>query len=174
MSAPDPKDSQMIARMAADPVVAELSHRLFNESCKYRYSYNFAWLGRPIIQFPQDMVALQEIIWRVKPDLILETGIAHGGSLIFSASMLELVGGNGLVVGVDIDIRSHNRVEIESHPMSKRIKMIQGSSVDETIAREVYELAREKNRVLVVLDSNHPHAHVTQELALYSLLVTTG
>src|SRR5260370_39673308 len=113
-------------------------------------------------------------MWRLRTARSLETGFSRGGWLIVSAARLGLVGGNGLVVGVDIDIRSHNRVEIESHPMSKRIKMIQGSSVDETIAREVYELAREKNRVLVVLDSNHPHAHVTQELALYSLLVTTG
>src|ERR1700733_11729750 len=100
------------------------------DSGAHKYTYNFTWLGRPIIQYPQDIVALQEIIWQVKPDLIIETGIAHGGSIIFSASMLELLGNNGRVIAVDIDIRQHNREEIEKHPMMKRIKMLEGSSVD--------------------------------------------
>jgi cephalosporin hydroxylase len=167
----DPKDPECIARMAADANVAELSRRLFNEACRYRYSYNFSWLGRPIIQFPQDILALQEIIWRTKPDLIVETGIAHGGSLVFSASMLELIGGDGLVVGVDIDIREPNRQAIEAHPLARRIKMIQGSSVDPTLVAKVRDLAHGKIRPLVILDSNHTHEHVLKELELYSPLV---
>lgn len=137
-----------------------------------KYSYNFFWLGRPIIQYPQDIIAMQEIIWRVKPDLIVETGIAHGGSLIFHASMLELLGGSRAVVGVDVDIRAHNRVEIEKHLMFKRITMIEGSSVDEKIAEQVCDFAKDKKQILVVLDSMHTHDHVLKELELYSPLVT--
>lgn len=144
----------------------------FIESVKGRYSYNFSWMGRPIIQYPQDIVAMQEIIWQVKPRLIVETGIAHGGSLIFYASMLELLGQDGIVAGIDIDIRQHNRVEIEKHPMSKRIRMIQGSSIDKAVADQVYELAKGKSPILVVLDSMHTHDHVREELKLYSPLVT--
>ena len=120
------------------------------------------------------MVAMQEIIWQVQPNLIIETGIAHGGSLIFYASMLELLGGEGQVIGVDIDIRDHNRVEIETHPMHKRITMIQGSSVDDSIVQQVYDLTKGRKPILVVLDSNHTHAHVLRELELYSPLVTRG
>lgn len=115
---------------------------------------------------------MQEIIWRVKPDLIIETGIAHGGSLVFYASMLELLGNDGQVVGIDIDIRPHNRVEIEHHPMFKRIVLLQGSSVDDEVAEQVRSLAQGKRSVLVCLDSNHTHAHVLRELELYSSLVT--
>ena len=138
---------------------------------KHNYSYHFSWLGRPIIQFPQDIIALQEIIWRVRPDLIVETGIAHGGSLIFSASLLELLGNKGVVVGVDIDIREHNRVEIEEHPMAKRIHLIQGSSIDNDVVRRVHEFSASEKRALVILDSMHTHAHVLEELRLYSPLV---
>ena len=151
-----------------------LTREWFIASSKFEYSYHFTWLGRPIIQFPQDIIAMQEIVWRVKPNLIIETGIAHGGSLIFYASMLELVGGNGQVLGVDIDIREHNRVEIEKHPMFKRITMVQGSSTDEDVIKQIYDFARGRNPVLVVLDSNHTHAHVLRELELYSPLVTKG
>ena len=148
--------------------------RHFNvESNKAQYSYNFRWMGRPIIQYPQDILAMQEIIWEIKPDLIIETGVAHGGSLIFYASMLELIG-KGDVIGVDIDIREHNRKEIEKHPMFKRIQMIQGSSVDETIVNQVSALAKDKESVLVVLDSNHTHEHVLEELKCYAPLVTKG
>jgi cephalosporin hydroxylase len=118
------------------------------------------------------MMAMQEIIWQVKPDLIIETGIAHGGSLIFYASMLELIGGESFVLGIDIDIRPHNREAIEEHPMAKRIKMIQGSSIDENIVEQVREFAAGKKRILVTLDSNHTHEHVLQELNFYSPLVT--
>jgi len=144
------------------------------EVSRHKYSYNFSWMGRPIIQFPQDMVAMQEIIWKVKPQLIVETGIAHGGSLIFYASMLELIGGNGIVLGIDIDIRAHNRLQIEKHPMSKRIKIIEGSSIDKVVIEQVHEFVKDKAPVLVVLDSMHTHEHVLEELNAYSSLVTSG
>lgn len=165
---------EMIKRAGDDEDLRELSLRWINTSARYSYSYNFTWLGRPMIQFPQDIVAMQEIIWQVKPDLIIETGIAHGGSLIFYASMLELIGGEGQVLGIDIDIREHNRVEIEKHPMFKRITMMEGSSTDEAVVGKVRELANGKKRVLVALDSNHTHNHVLKELELYSPLVRTG
>jgi cephalosporin hydroxylase len=144
-----------------------------------QYSYNFSWLGLPIIQYPQDMVAMQEIIWSVQPDLVIETGIARGGSLILSASMLELnasCGGpkDGAVVGIDIDIRAHNREAIEAHPMSRRISMIQGSSVAPEIIAQVKARAKGKKSVLVCLDSNHTHAHVLSELEAYAPLTTVG
>lgn len=143
------------------------------ESNIAKYSYNFSWMGRPIIQYPQDMVMMQEIIWSIKPDLIIETGIAHGGSLIFYASILDLIG-KGIVVGVDIDIRKHNFDEIVKHPMYKRIKMIQGSSIDLQVVNQIKEIASDKKKVLVCLDSNHTHEHVLEELKLYSELVSIG
>ena len=139
-----------------------------------RYMYNFRWLGRPIIQYPQDIVAVQELIWSVKPDLVVETGIAHGGSLILSASILELIGGRGIVVGVDRDIREHNRREIENHRMFKRIKKIEGSSIDSKVVSRVRTFAEGRKKVLVFLDSNHSGAHVLRELELYSPLVSKG
>jgi len=142
------------------------------ETAKNQYTYNFTWLGRPIIQYPQDMIALQEIIWDVQPDLIIETGIAHGGSLIFSASILELLGNGGQVLGIDIDIREHNRREIEKHPLAKRITMIQGSSVAEDTVKQVHEFAKGKKKIMVILDSNHTHEHVKQELDAYFSLVS--
>jgi cephalosporin hydroxylase len=170
----DPKDPQAIARMAADRELQQQTRAVFLGSVKHRYSYNFSWLGRPIIQYPQDMIAAQEIIWKVQPDLIVETGIAHGGSLIFYASLLELIGGNGRVLGIDIDIRAHNRVEIEQHPMFKRISMIQGSAVDRAVSDQVLAAAQNAKKVLVILDSNHTHEHVLKELELYSPLVKKG
>jgi cephalosporin hydroxylase len=153
------------------------------------YSYNFKSLGRPIIQYPQDMVAIQELIWRIRPDIIIETGIAHGGSLIQSASMLALLdycdaieSGQVLdpkvtrrrVLGVDIDIRPHNRAAIEAHPMAHRIDMIQGSSIAPGIIAQVRKAATRFERVMVILDSNHTHAHVLAELEAYAPLVSTG
>ena len=160
--------------MSKDKELKKLANEFMAKSEKYKYSYNFDWLGRPIIQHPEDMVAMQEIIWKVKPDLIIETGIAHGGSLIFSASMLELIGGDGQVLGIDIDIREHNRIEIEKHPMYKRITMIQGSSIEDNVIKPVRKFAEGKKRVLVCLDSLHTHNHVLKELELYSPLVTKG
>lgn len=170
----DPSDPQLAARMAADPAVRDGARDLFDRVCDYRYSYNFTWLGRPIIQFPEDIVAYQEIVWRVKPDVIVETGIAHGGSLILSASMLELAGLPGKVIGLDIDIRAHNREAIEAHPLAHRIEMIEGSSIDPDIVAEVHRRCAGKERVLVVLDSMHTHAHVAAELEAYAPLVTVG
>lgn len=142
-------------------------------SNKSQYSYNFSWMGRPIIQYPQDMIAMQEIIWDLKPDLIIETGIAHGGSLIYYASILELIG-KGEVLGIDIDIRSHNRAEIEKHQMFKRIQMIEGSSIDNATIEKVAAYAKGMETVLVTLDSNHTHDHVLQELEMYAPFVTPG
>jgi cephalosporin hydroxylase len=148
-------------------------------TAKSKYTYNFEWLGRPIIQYPQDMVAMQELIWKVQPDLIIETGIAHGGSLIFSASMLELnaiCGGcqDAEVLGLDIDIRAHNREAIEAHPMFKRISMIQGSSISPEIIEQVKLKADGKQKILVCLDSNHTHDHVLAELEAYAPLTSVG
>ncbi len=153
------------------------ARQFMDTSITPKYSYNFSWLGRPIIQYPQDIVAMQELIWTVQPDLIIETGIAHGGSLIFSAAMLELnaaCGGNpdARVLGIDIDIRAHNREAIEAHPMVKRIDMLEGSSVDDSIAEKVRAAASGKGAVLVCLDSNHTHEHVLAELEIYAPLVT--
>lgn len=139
---------------------------------KYKYTYNFSWMGRPIIKYPQDIAIMQELIWRVKPDLIIETGIAHGGSIIFSSSMMELLGNGGKVIAVDIDIRQHNREEIEKHPMYKNITMLEGSSVDEKIVQQISDYAKEFKNVMVVLDSNHSHEHVYRELELYTPLVS--
>jgi cephalosporin hydroxylase len=155
-----------------DVELKEESLRWLRLTGRHRYTYNFTWMGRPIIQLPTDIIALQEIIWRVKPDLIIETGIAHGGSLVFSASMLELLGGNGAVIGIDIDIRKHNRDEIEQHPMSKRITLLEGSSTSEAVMSDVRRLAGNRPRIMVILDSNHTHDHVLQELRLYSPLVS--
>lgn len=135
------------------------------------YSYNFTWMGRPIIQYPQDMIAMQELLWKIQPDLLIETGIAHGGSLIYYASIMELIG-KGHVLGIDIDIREHNKNEIEAHPMYKRISMIQGSAIDLNIIEEVRTHIKPGMTVMVSLDSNHTHEHVLEELKLYSPFVT--
>lgn len=141
-------------------------------SLRHGYSYNFRWMGRPIIQYPQDMIAMQEILWDIRPDLIVETGIAHGGSLIYYASLCELMG-HGKVLGIDIDIRAHNREAIEQHTMAKHIQLLQGSSIDPAIVAQVHTIAAGK-RVLVVLDSNHTHDHVLAELHAYAPLVSVG
>ena len=174
MSRNDPSDAALIERMAADPELREHARALFLRSCAYRYSYNFSWLGRPIIQYPQDIVALQEIVWRVKPERIVETGIAHGGSTVFFASMLELLGGDGRVTAIDVDIRPHNRSALESHPLAKRMRLIEGSSIDDAVAEEVRRDVGSARPVMVVLDSNHTCAHVFRELQLYAPLVTLG
>lgn len=167
------KNNRMIDLMNKDKKLLKLTRDWFNRAFSHEYSYHFSWLGRPIIQFPQDMVAIQEIIWKTKPDLIIETGIAHGGSLIFSASILELIG-KGKVLGIDIDIREHNRKEIERHPLKKRIVMLEGSSLDENILKKVKKLAQNKKHILLFLDSFHTNDHVLQELEMYSPLVKKG
>jgi cephalosporin hydroxylase len=149
-----------------------LTEEWFLESVRVKYSYRFTWMGRPIIQYPQDIVAMQELIWRVQPDCIVECGIAHGGSLVLYASLLELLGGDGKVIGVDVDIRRHNRDAIVAHPMAKRIEMFEGSSIDPGIVTRVAQAVGGRKRVMVVVDSNHTHAHVLGELRAYSPLVT--
>jgi cephalosporin hydroxylase len=163
-----------IEGLREDRGLRELSRQWMIAITRRRYAYNFTWLGRPIIQVPQDLLALQEIVWRTRPELIVETGIAHGGSLIFSASLLELIGGAGRVIGVDIDIRAHNRVAIERHPLSRRITMIEGSSIDPGVVRKVADMAAGCPAVMVILDSNHTRDHVAEELRLYAPLVTRG
>ncbi|MCI1266880.1 MAG: cephalosporin hydroxylase family protein [Saprospiraceae bacterium] len=165
--------SERIKNNGTNESLKNAAHQFNIESNKVQYTYNFTWMGIPIIQFPQDMIAMQEIIWDLKPDLIIETGIAHGGSIIFYASILELIG-KGEMLGIDIDIRAHNLVRINEHPMSKRIKMIQGSSIDVDIVNEVAKIAKDKSVVLVCLDSNHTHEHVLAELNLYQQFVTKG
>lgn len=161
------------------PEFQALSRKWITKAQTLRYSYHFEWLGRPIIQYPQDIVAMQELTWSVQPDLIIETGIAHGGSLIFSASMLELnavCGGpaNAEVLGIDIEIRPHNREAIEAHPMFKRISMLEGSSVAPEIIEQVKAKAAGKQSIMVCLDSNHTHDHVLAELEAYAPLTTKG
>jgi cephalosporin hydroxylase len=180
---------QNISAMAQDPGFAALSQQWLQESMQRRYVYNFDWLGRPIIQYPQDMAAVQELIWRVQPDLIIETGIAHGGSLVLSASLLALLdvcdasvqrsqldprASRRKVVGVDIDIRPHNRAAIEAHPLAPYIEMVQGSSVAEETIKAVQQLAKNHSRTLVFLDSMHTHDHVMRELDAYAPFVTPG
>jgi len=157
-----------------DMKLQQSSKTFMENTIRNKYSYNFSWMGRPIIQYPQDIIAMQEIIWNLNPDLIIETGIAHGGSLIFYASMLELLGGKGKVLGIDIDIREHNRREIETHPMFKHITMIEGSSIDDRVIEQVRKFANGKKRVLVCLDSLHTHDHVLRELEAYTPMVSLG
>lgn len=159
--------------LAADETMKRLSLDWMVTSGRHRYQYNFRWLGRPVIQYPQDLFALQQIIWEYRPDLVLETGVAHGGSLIFYASILEMIGA-GRVLGIDVDIRAHNRNEIERHRMSSRISLLEGSSVDKGIVEEVRAAAAGMQRVLVILDSDHTHDHVLRELHLYSPMVRKG
>jgi cephalosporin hydroxylase len=162
---------QNIINQGNNEFVKKAASDFMEASIRSKYSYNFTWLGRPIIQYPQDIVAIQEIIYEVQPDLIIETGIAHGGSLILHASICELIG-KGEVLGVDIDIREHNKNEILNHRMSKRISMIQGSSIDEEIVSKVAEKVNGKEKVLVILDSNHTHEHVLAEMKMYAGFVS--
>lgn len=182
-------DRSSIGPMRDDRQLARDAAELFNRLCEHKYSYHFDWFGRPIIQFPQDIVAMQELIWTVKPDLIIETGIAHGGSLVFSASMLALldmcdaiVAGDVFdprqrrrkVLAIDIDIRPHNRRAIEEHPLASGIQMIEGSSVAAEVIEQVRSIATGFRTVMVCLDSNHTHDHVLAELQAYAPLTTVG
>ena len=161
-----------IDKLKQDAALKAESNNWLTRTLPHGYSYNFRWMGRPIIQYPQDMIAMQEILWDVQPELIIETGIAHGGSLVYYASLCELMG-HGEVLGIDIDIRPHNREAIEAHPMFKRIQLLQGSSTDPAIVAQVHAMAAGK-KVLVVLDSNHTHDHVLAELQAYAPLVSLG
>ncbi|WP_345798037.1 cephalosporin hydroxylase family protein [Castellaniella sp. MT123] len=181
--------AERIAQYGRDENFKRLSQDWLRESMARKYVYNFDWMGRPIIQYPQDMVAMQELIWAVRPDLIIETGIAHGGSLALSASMLALLDmcdaieagvsfdpriSNRKVLGIDIDIREHNRIAMERHPMASRIQMIEGSSVAGETVERVRNLAVGYSKVMVCLDSNHTHDHVLAELNAYAPLVSAG
>lgn len=192
MKQPDEFEAEVrdnVARMTSDASLHRRALEWITATAPYKYIYNFRWLGRPIIQLPQDIEAMQEIIWSAEPRLIIETGIAHGGSLVLSASMLALLDyrealerGEMLdpskprrkVLGIDIDIRSHNRAAIKAHPMANRIEMIEGSSTEPDVITHVREYARGVESILVCLDSNHTHAHVLAELEAYAPLVTKG
>lgn len=178
-----------VRNLGGDTALKELSLKWVRDASVHRYVYNYSFLGRPVIQFPQDMVAVQELIWSVKPDLIVETGIAHGGSLIMSAAMLAMIeyceaAANKTVLdparparkvlGIDIDIRPHNRKAIEEHPMAGRIMMLEGSSIASATISQVRKLAAGYSRILVILDSNHTHEHVLAELEAYAPLVAKG
>ncbi|WP_375552080.1 cephalosporin hydroxylase family protein [Rhodophyticola porphyridii] len=141
---------------------------------RYDYSYLWTWMGLPIIQMPADIIATQEVIWKTRPDVIIETGVARGGSVIFQAAMLQLLGGDGFVIGVDIDIRAHNREAIESHPFADRVKLIEGGSWDDATLEQVQDLIPEGSRVMAILDSDHSRAHVLAELRAYGPMVTEG
>ena len=170
-----------ISRQFEDYDLAKSKKDFFISSFHHKYPYNFEFLGRPIVQYPQDIVAIQELIWEIKPDLIIETGIAHGGSLIFSSSLLCLLdiiegkdprSSSRKVLGIDIDIREHNEKAIKKHPLSFKLEMIQGSSVDKSTLKKVDKIANKYERILVLLDSNHTHEHVLKELNAYSKYVS--
>lgn len=173
LSTPIPNDPALIDAMEADAEIQSLRKRLFSLMGKYRYSYNWTWYDRPIIQLPSDVMAMQMLIFEHKPDLIIETGVAHGGSLVMYASLMEVLG-EGKVLGIDIDIREHNRRALDAHPMRKRIELVQGSSIDPSIAAQAARMAANAKRVFVCLDSNHTADHVARELELYAPLVTKG
>tara|TARA_B100000161_G_C33551945_1_gene415854 strand:+ start:997 stop:1785 length:789 start_codon:yes stop_codon:yes gene_type:complete len=166
-----------ILKQSKDKNFLKLSNDWLSKSVEHNYSYHFEWLGRPVIQYPQDLILIQQIIWKVKPDLIIETGIARGGSLLFSASILELlslynINKKSKVLGIDIDIRKHNLKEIKKSPLYKRISLIQGSSVEKIVKDKVKKITQNFKNILVFLDSNHTHNHVLEELNFYSTLVT--
>lgn len=181
--------AERIQAAACNQDLKDTAHAFMKASIAAKYSYNYYWMGRPIIQYPQDMAAMQELIWQVKPDLIIETGIAHGGSLIMNASLLAMLDycdavekGKILdprapkrrVLGIDINIRAHNRDAIEAHPMSNRVDLIQGSSIAPEIIQQVKEYAKDYKTILVSLDSNHTHQHVLAELKAYAPLTSVG
>ena len=180
---------ERVRAFATEATLNRLSHEWVFHSMQQKYLYNFDWLGRPIIQYPEDMVAVQELVWQVRPTLIIETGIAHGGSLVLSASMLALLDycdavesnqvldpkkSSRRVIGVDIDIRNHNRKAIESHPLSHMISMVEGSSIEQATIEKVQKLAQGHKCIMVFLDSNHTHDHVLQELLNYGTMATVG
>ncbi len=181
----DLESEQNISAMAADAAVTKVSQAWIDTTGSYRYVYNWKWMGLPIIQLPADVVATQEIIWSVKPTVIIETGVARGGSIVFNASqlaMLDLCEGTSTslqdskrrCIGIDIDIRAHNREALEAHPLAPLVTLYEGSSIDTETADFVRNLLDPDDRVMVILDSNHTHDHVLRELELYSGLVTPG
>jgi cephalosporin hydroxylase len=167
------RNQEMIVAMGRSERLRHLTREWFLEASRHEYSYHFTWLGVPIIQFPQDMIAMQELIWKIRPQVIVETGVARGGSLVYYASLLELIG-QGEVLGIDIDVRPHNRRVIEDHPMARRIGLIEGSSTSRDVFAEARRRIGGRSPVLVVLDSNHTHDHVLAELRLYAPLASVG
>ena len=167
------RNKEFLKNMLKDKKLKKLTRDWFDRAFPHEYSYHFSWLGRPIIQFPQDMIAVQELVWKIKPDFIIESGIARGGSIIFSASLLELIG-KGQVIGIDIDIREHNKIEIEKHKMFKRITMIEGSSTSKKTLKEVEKIIGKNKKVMVLLDSLHTHKHVLNELRNFEKFVNKG
>ena len=159
--------------MASNEAFQAVSRAWLRVGWDTKYVYSFAWMGRPIIQLPEDMIRIQEVIYDLKPDVIVETGIAHGGSLIFYASLCKAMD-RGRVIGIDIEIRPHNRLAIEAHPLFPYLTLIEGSSVDKAVVRQVGELIKPGERVLVILDSNHTRDHVRAELEAYGPLVSPG
>jgi cephalosporin hydroxylase len=170
----DPYNASAIERMRADPDVSRSVRTFLGKTFEYGYYRNFTWLGRPIIQYPQDVLALQELIWEYKPTLVVETGVAHGGALILYASILELIGGRGDVIGIEVEYRKHNREAVEKHSLARRIRVVEGSSIDPAVVESVAASAAGHQRVMVVLDSLHTHEHVLAELRAYSPLVKKG
>ena len=166
-------NKNLINKMGFDKSLWSLTKKWILKAHNYEYNYHFSWLGRPIIQFPQDIIAFQEIIWKTKPDLIIETGIARGGSLVFLSSMLEL-NKHGTVLGIDNSLRSHNEISIKKHSMHKRIKIMKGSSVEPKIIQSVFDIARNKKKIILILDSDHSTEHVLKELMAYSPLILKG
>lgn len=181
--------AESIKSLKQDQEFKELSNAWIRKAINHGYFGNFTWLGRPIIQVPQDIYAIQELIWSIKPDLIIETGVAHGGSIILSASMLALLDYSDAVknktfldptsslrrvIGIDIEIREQNRHEIDNHPLKGLIHLVEGSSIDPEIVKEVAAYASQHKTIMVFLDSNHTHQHVLEELKLYAPMVTMG
>ena len=181
--------SSNIENIGMDRRLKNLTMEWLCLAINHNYAQNFTWMGLPVIQIPQDIYSVQELIWMVKPDLVIETGIARGGSLVLSASMLALLdycdaldqdrllepkATKRKVLGIDIDIRKHNCEAIMAHPMSHMIQMLQGSSIDQGIIKQVHEVARGYSTVMVFLDSNHTHEHVLAELVAYAPLVSRG
>jgi cephalosporin hydroxylase len=169
-----PHDPASIQAMAADSEVVSARREWMRVATRHGYSYNFAWLGVPIIQHPEDIVVVQELLWDVQPDLVIETGIAHGGSLLLSASILRLLGGEREVLGIDVDIRPHTRATLASHPLASAVSTIEGDSTSAEVIEQVRAISSRHERVLVILDSNHTRAHVAAELSCYGDLVSLG
>ena len=166
-----------ISKQGKDKQFNSLTNKWIKKSFENKYPYHFEWFGRPIIQYPQDIMAIQQLLWQIKPDLVIETGIARGGSLIFISSILELISLSGVnkkskVIGIDIDFRKHNEQKVKNHPLSRKIQILKGSSTDMKIFKKVKKIAKNYKKIMVLLDSNHSHKHVLEELKLYAPLVT--
>jgi cephalosporin hydroxylase len=170
----DPYNPTAVAAMHRDDRMMEATRTFMTKTFEHGYYRNFTWLGRPVIQYPQDVLALQELIWEYKPTLVIETGVAHGGALILYASILQLIGGRGDVIGIEVEYRAHNREAVEQYSLSERIRVIEGSSVDPDVVARVREAAKGHERVMLILDSLHTHEHVLAELEIYSPLVKKG